>query len=182
MPDGIPGFQHPSAVTNDNLSWLILVNQNMYTHNLITGAIANQVPVPVAIYKHGFIAVINSLSDPSFVPNGYNKSGTQSSLEYSPNNSAKITSITAFAPLAGFRFLPHGLKQLRQRYCCVWRKPLGPARWGSMTDIFLRFNFQDLDLDTDLFLGGPNARDSPSMASAYNGAMMIMLTGPNPTP
>lgn len=129
MPDEVPGFQHPSALLSDNLSWLILVNKIMYTYNLANGAISDQIPVPEAISGEGFSAVTNPLLGSFFVPNGYNNSGTQSSLEYCPNSSQKAISIAAFCPHRRISFLRHGSKQLCQRGLCVWRKPLGRARW-----------------------------------------------------
>ncbi|KAF9274178.1 hypothetical protein BGZ74_004484, partial [Mortierella antarctica] len=156
MPDGIPGFQHPSAVMNDNLSWLILVNRTMYTYNLATGAIANQVPMPEAISDQGFSAVINPFSNSFFVPYRYNNSGTQSSLEYSSTAPQRPLRSPHFPPLAGFRFYALARSNYAKAAFVFGGNRWDPPGGGSITDI---------------------ARDSPCMASVYNGAMMILFGG-----
>lgn len=103
MQDGIAAYQHPNALMSDNESWLILANQTMYTYSLTNGPTTAPTPVPEAILSQGFGAVINPVSSSLFVPNGNNASGTQSSLEYSPQG-AKPRSIATFPALVGYRF------------------------------------------------------------------------------
>ncbi|KAG0013702.1 hypothetical protein BGZ81_000875 [Podila clonocystis] len=179
MANGISDYQHPSALLNDNLSWLILTKGTIYTYNLATGTITDQTPVPEAISEQGFSAVTNPLSNSFFVPNGYNNSGIQSSLDYSPNGSPKATSIPAFLPLAGYRFYA----MARSNYANAafvfggnrWDSP--PTSGSGLTDNFLRFNFQDQNWTPVYTMGGPSARDSPCMASAYNGAKLVVFGG-----
>ncbi|KAG0031864.1 hypothetical protein BGZ82_006814 [Podila clonocystis] len=179
MANGIPDYQHPSALLKDSLSWLILAKGTIYTYNLATGTITDQTTVPEAISGQGFSAVTNPLSNSFFVPNGYNNSGIQSSLEYSPNGSPKATSIAAYPPLAGYRFYA----MARSNYANA-AFVFGGNRWDSprtsdsaLTDIFLRFSFQDRNWTPVYTMGGPSARDSSCMASAYNGAKLVVFGG-----
>ncbi|KAI9239990.1 MAG: hypothetical protein BYD32DRAFT_459226 [Podila humilis] len=82
MRNGVAGIQNPNALTNDDTNWFMLANQTIFTYNLASESVTDQVPVLDAVSLKGFGGVINPTGN-LFVPNGYNSTGTISSLEYS---------------------------------------------------------------------------------------------------
>ncbi|KAF8929139.1 hypothetical protein BGZ52_002546 [Haplosporangium bisporale] len=174
MQDGIAAYQHPNALMSDNESWLILANQTMYTYSLTNSPTTGATPVPEAISGPGFGAVINPVSSSFFVPNGYNVSGIQSSLEYSLQG-AKSRSITSFPALVGYRFYAIARSNANAAYV------FGGNRWdppggGDMSPNLVRYNFADSSW-TPLYSQGPSARDSACLASAYGGTKLVLFGG-----
>ncbi|KFH63618.1 hypothetical protein MVEG_10312 [Podila verticillata NRRL 6337] len=79
MRNGVAGIQNPNALTNDDTNWFMLANQTIFTYNLASESVTDQVLVLDAVSLERFGGVINPTGNP-FVPNGYNSTGTISSL------------------------------------------------------------------------------------------------------
>ncbi|KAG0084168.1 hypothetical protein BGZ93_001362 [Podila epicladia] len=173
MQDGVAGFQHPNALTNNNNDWLILANQTLFTYNIGNQAVVKEVLVPESISLEGFGGVI----DPSgslIVPDGFNKSGTLSSLKYSPEG-AISTSIPSYPLLAGYRFYAIA-KSTAADAAFVFGgfHEEKPTSWSAA---LLQYNFQDSTWAPTNAFRMPTERDSPCLVSAYNGTKLVLFGG-----
>ncbi|KAF9311827.1 hypothetical protein BG003_006912 [Podila horticola] len=173
MQDGVAGFQHPNALTNNNNNWLILANQTLFTYNLGNQAIMKEAIVPESISLEGFGGVVDPAGN-LVVPSGFNSSGNLLSLEYFPEG-ARATSTPSYPPLAGYRFYAITKSTAADAAFVFggYHEEL-PRGWSAA---LLRYRFRDSTWAPMNTFRVPIERDSPCLVSAYNGTKLVLFGG-----
>ncbi|KAF9377781.1 kelch domain-containing protein 3 [Podila verticillata] len=150
MRNGVAGFQHPNALTNDNTNWFILTNQTIFTYNLASESVTDQVSVLDAVSLEGFGGVINPTGNLFRAPRSPSFDLLAGYRFYAI---AKSNSANAAFVFGGFREVPTGL-----------------------SSALLRYNFQ-ASTWAPVYAAGPSERDSPCLVPAYNGTKLVLFGG-----